>query len=86
MSTERDDAAVVYRHLRDVGPADAVTLAGSCFPLGPDVRSAPPSTVAALSKRSLERVFDAVLWLRAHGVTVYLSRHGSTFEIVSSSP
>ncbi len=84
--SERDDAAVVYRHLRDVGPADAVTLAGSCFPLGPDVRSAPPSTVAALSKRSLKRVLESVLWLRAHGVTINLSQPGSTFEIVSSSP
>jgi len=78
----RDDAALVYRHLRDVGPADVVTLAEICFPL--TFGSADP-LYPRLIKRSVERVLESVLYLRGHGVTVNLS-HGevSLFEVISS--
>jgi hypothetical protein len=63
----RDDAAVVYRFLRDVGPATVPNLAEACFPLsyGKD-----EPLYARLVKGSVRRVLDALVWMRHQGVVI----------------
>src|SRR5262245_54702845 len=79
----RSDAAAVYRSLRDAGPAGISALADRLFPVSPD--SGPASTVAALRKRSVRRVLDAVSYIRARGTSVWcvpVGMDGAEFTLV----
>jgi hypothetical protein len=67
----RSDAALVFRHLRDVGPADAVTLADAVFPVATE---GPPSSIKAIRKSGLRRVYDSIVWMRHQGVTFTVVR------------
>jgi len=64
----RSDAALVYRHLRDVGPGTAVDISLAVFPVVAD--GGPASTEKVLRKRSLTRFLDAVSWMRGEGVVI----------------
>lgn len=63
----RADAVLVYRRLRDGGPATAVELADDCFPL--EYGHEDP-LYRHLAKRSLRRVYDAIVWMRHNGVVL----------------
>lgn len=63
----RPDAALVFRSLRDDGPATATTLVERLFPT-PD---APPTTQKYIRKAGWRRVIDSLVWMRHHGVTVW---------------
>ena len=65
--SERDDAACVYRHLRAHGPDTLGGLVDACFPV---LTAGPASSVAAVQRRSVGRALSAVVWMRAHGVSV----------------
>lgn len=71
MSSERDDAAVVYRWLRATtleGGTGVDEIAFQCFPL--PIEGGPDSTMSALRKRSVRRVLEALVWMRGSGVLV----------------
>lgn len=80
--TERDDAAAVYRFLRDVGPADAVTLAMKLFPW-PMTHDIPESTMKALRKKSVKRVLEAITFMRGQGVDIAVSPRPGELSIVT---
>jgi len=63
----RADAAVVWRSLRDSGPASAVDLAERCFPLtfGRD-----EPLYERLFKESKRKVFNSLVWMRHQGVAI----------------
>lgn len=65
--SERDDAACVYRHLRSHGPDTLAGLVDACFPV---LTAGPTSSVLAVRKRSVGRALGAVIWMRAHGVSL----------------
>jgi len=70
-SIARADAAIVYRWLKATtlsGGCAVDEIAFQCFPIPID--SGPPSTMRALGKRSVRRVLDSLLWMRAEGVVV----------------
>jgi len=63
----RADAALVYRALRDSGPASAAVLAERAFPteFGPD-----DPVYKSLLKRGVRRVYDSLVWMRHAGVVL----------------
>jgi hypothetical protein len=66
----RSDAVQVYAWLRAVareGGATAEEIAFQCFP---SASEGPASSIVALRKRGITKVFSAIVWLRASGVTV----------------
>jgi len=62
----RADAALVFRFLRDAGPSDAVAIAEAVFPTSTE---GPPSSIRAIRKSGLRRVYDSIVWMRHQGVT-----------------
>jgi hypothetical protein len=72
--TDRDDAALVYRFLRDHGASEVAVIVVGCFPV---LDSGPMSSRLAVRKRSTARVLRAVTWMRGKGVEItLLSRPG----------
>jgi hypothetical protein len=68
-SPARLDAAAVYRQLRGAGAVglDFATLADNCFPV---VTDGPESSIKALRRRAVTRVFEAVSYMRVRGVSI----------------
>jgi len=65
---DRDDAAKVYRFLRDAGPSTVLDLADLLLPVRDE--EMPATTRRALQRVALRRAFDAVTYIRAHGQIV----------------
>jgi hypothetical protein len=74
------DAAIVFRSLRDEGPASARSLMARCFPVEGEM---PDTTRAAIAKRSMRRVQDSIIWMRHQGVTISCvpDNDGSVFHL-----
>jgi hypothetical protein len=74
------DAAVVYRSLRDAGPGSTQALVERCFPVEGEM---PESTRKAVTKRSVRRVQDSIIWMRHQGVTISVvpDTDGSVFHL-----
>ena len=67
----RSDAAIVYRWLKAtaaLGGSAVDEIAFQCFPL--PITGGPDTTMKALRRRSVKRVLDSLLWIRAQGVVV----------------
>lgn len=62
---DRDDAALVYRFLRDHGAATLVQITENCFPLA--FGSADP-LYRRLLKRGVSRTLASIEWMRRQGV------------------
>jgi hypothetical protein len=65
----RADAAVVYRHLRDIGPSSVAELAEACFPTPLE---GPETSIRALARVGRSRVIDSIVWMRHQKVLVTL--------------
>lgn len=81
----RADAALVYRSIRDDGPRDVVGLAMRLFPWETE---GPESSLMAIHRASIRRVYDSVVWMRHHGVSIVVSPHpdgGSTVVLAAAA-
>jgi hypothetical protein len=67
---DRDDAALVYRYLRDHGAGSVAQIVDACFPTI-QAGDAPPSTVLAIRRRSVSRALSSVQWMRDQGVVIF---------------
>ena len=64
----RGDAALVYRYIRDHPGCTAPEIRDLCFGF---VTDGPASSVLALQKRGLQRVYDSIVWMRHQKVDIY---------------
>jgi hypothetical protein len=76
----RADAAVVFRLIRDRGPSNAAEIAREAFPWASD---GPSSSLIALQRHSMRRVYDSLVWMRHHGAAVWAvpTPEGTVFSL-----
>ena len=74
MAEERDDAAVVYRYLRDHGESTLSVIAEACFPTSLQGQG-PASTLRHLKRRSVRRTLGSLEWMRSQGVALTCLSH-----------
>jgi hypothetical protein len=70
MSTERSDAAVVYRWLRAVSLEGGTSVDEIAFQCFPTMYGREDPAYRALARRGVTRVLDSLVWLRGQGVVV----------------